>query len=176
MKITVSGSFNTYLDKIYAIVKLLQKQGHEVLSPLDGRIVDCKGPFLFIESNKTRDIRVVEDEVLKAIKESDFLWIVVGDYNNNRIGRSTSFAIGYAVANDIPVYTGGHIPDPMLQEYVKRVENIDYALAENVKVPVAKLKRDIAYERGLKDAASKLSKHTYPQLLERDLLRIIGVK
>jgi len=118
-KATVSGSFNRHLDGIADAVVKLCALGVRVLSPGDLRIVDCDGPFLFVISDKSRDVRTVQDDTFKAIAESDFLLIASPD---GYVGRSTSMAIGFAISVGIPVYSTARIHDRTLREYVQVVD------------------------------------------------------
>lgn len=118
-RVTISGSFNRHLDAVANAVEEAKQKEFIVLSPIDPRIVDYDGSFLFIASDKSRDVRVVQDGHFNAIKKSDFLWVVAPD---GYIGCSVSMEIGFAIANGIPVYSSHEITDWTIRKYVMVVD------------------------------------------------------
>jgi len=121
----VSGSFHRHLDGVYEAVKELKASGVDVLSPRDPRVVDARGEFLFVASDLVRSVYLVQDRHLRAIKASDFLWLVTPD---GYVGQSASMEIGFAVANGIPIF-GVDLPyDMTLRQYVRRTETLRSAI------------------------------------------------
>lgn len=125
LKATVSGSFHRHMPAIDAAVGEMWARGVEVLSPANPRVVDFKGEFLFVASDKLRSIRLVENRHLAAIDQSDFLWVVCPD---GYTGPSTCLEIGYTQRAGIPVYSD-HLPlDITLQHFVEKVPSIRIAM------------------------------------------------
>lgn len=127
LKITVSGSFNRHLDSIANAMADFSSKGVQVLSPRDTKIVACDGQFLFVAGDKSRDVRLVQDMHMDAIRDSDFLWVIAPD---GYIGRSVSMEIGYAVCYGVPVLSSSSIVDRTLLEYVRMMPSLEAAVAE----------------------------------------------
>ena len=124
-RVTVSGSFRRHMGTIYEVVRDFVELGAEVLSPADPRIVDTIDEFVFVASDRVRSIKMVQDRHLECIRASDFLWIVAPD---GYVGQSASMEIGYAVANQVPVFCQNRLTDVTLDKYVRRVSSIGAAL------------------------------------------------
>jgi len=113
---TVSGSFHRHMAAITEAVSALLDMGVRVLSPADPRVVDRWSDFLFVASDSTRSIRLVQDRHLACIAESDFLWLVSPD---GYVGQSASMEIGFAVANRVPILGTTQPADLTLRRYVQ---------------------------------------------------------
>lgn len=118
---TVSGSFHRHLSAIQMAVDELLTLGVVVLSPRDPRVVDARGEFLFVASDPIRSVRLVEDRHLECIKASDFVWLVAPD---GYVGQSASLELGFAVANDVPIFSSDNPYDLTLRQYVQQVGRI----------------------------------------------------
>jgi hypothetical protein len=123
---TVSGSFHRFMAEIERAVRALARLQVKVVSPEDPRVVDAAGEFLFVASDRVRSIRMVQDRHLEAIAASDFLWLVCPD---GYVGQSASMELGFAVANDIPVFATALPTDLTLRHYVNKVQDIESVLA-----------------------------------------------
>jgi hypothetical protein len=118
---TVSGSFHRHMHAINLAVQELTDRGVKVLSPADPRVVDSLGDFLFVASDRVRSIRMVQDRHIESIRASSFLWLVAPD---GYVGQSAAMEIGFAVANDVPVF-GLVLPcDLTLRQYVRQVSGM----------------------------------------------------
>ena len=115
MKVTVSGSFNRHLADVAAAVTLLGDMRVEVLSPIDPRVVACDGSFLFVASDRVRDVELVQRGHCEAIADSDFVWVASPD---GYAGCSVSMEIGYAMAAGVPVFAPHILRDRTLREFV----------------------------------------------------------
>jgi len=125
LRAAVSGSFRRHMTAITAAVYELDSRRVRVLSPADPRIVDARDEFLFVASDRVRNIRLVQDRHLEAIRSADFLWLVCPD---GYVGTSASMELGYAAGAGVPIYTN-HSPDDItLREYVSVVPSIDEAI------------------------------------------------
>jgi len=113
---TVSGSFHRHMDAIAEAVTALSELGVRVLSPAEPRIVASIDGFLFVASDRLRSVRLVQDRHLESIRASAFLWLVAPD---GYVGQSASMELGFAVANEVPVYCQNTLPDLTLRQYVK---------------------------------------------------------
>jgi len=123
--VTVSGSFHRHIYEISRVVAEFLELGVIVLSPSDPRIVGQHGDFLFVASDRVRSIRLVEDRHLASIRASGFLWLVAPD---GYVGQSASMEMGFAAANNVPIFSSSRPSDLTLQQYVRIVPNPRSAL------------------------------------------------
>jgi hypothetical protein len=121
LKATVSGSFHRHMSAIYEAVGALADAGVTVLSPSDPRIVDHHGEFLFVASDYSRSIRLVQDRHFASISASSFVWLVAPD---GYVGVSAAMEIGAAVTAGVDVYCSSDINDITLSQYITRVRDI----------------------------------------------------
>lgn len=122
---TVSGSFHRFMPEVERAVHELAARGVRVLSPAYPKVVDHIGEFLFVASDRVRSIRLVQDRHLDSIEASDFLWLVCpGGY----VGQSASMELGFAVANDVPVFSTDLPSDLTLRQYVRKAESLAHAV------------------------------------------------
>lgn len=126
LRATVSGSFRRHMPAIYQAVETFRALGVQVLSPADARVVDAIEDFLFVESDRLRSVRLVEDRHLEAINGSDFLWVVAPD---GYTGPATCQEIGFALAAGVPIFSQAPVVDITVGEYVHRVANAAEAVA-----------------------------------------------
>jgi hypothetical protein len=125
LKATVSGSFHRHMPAIDAAVSELWARGVEVLSPANPQVVDFKGEFLFVASDRLRSIKLVQDRHFEAIGQSDFLWVVCPD---GYTGPSSCLEIGYASRAGVRVYSDRLPLDITVQYYVEKVPSIGAAM------------------------------------------------
>jgi nucleoside 2-deoxyribosyltransferase len=121
----VSGSFHRHMSDVAGVVQALTDLGVHVISPADPRVVAAHGDFLFVASDRSRAIRLVQDRHLEAIRASDFLWLVCPD---GYVGQSASMELGYAVSNGVPVYASALPSDLTLRHYVTKVPSLRAAV------------------------------------------------
>jgi hypothetical protein len=125
IRAAVSGSFRKHMHSIANAVSELHARRVEVLSPSDPTIVDQRGEFLFVASDRVRSVRLVQDRHMEAIRSADFLWLVCPD---GYVGQSASMEIGFAAAVGTPVFSAGRPDDLTLLQYVHHVESLDAAV------------------------------------------------
>lgn len=118
IRAVVSGPFRRAIAETADAVAALREAGADVLSPSDPRIVDAVGDFVFVASDVSRTIRVVEDRHLEAIKQANFLWLVTPD---RYVGPSTAFEIGCAVTAGVPIFCKDLPDDLTFRSYVTPV-------------------------------------------------------
>ena len=122
LKATVSGSFHRHMNAITTAVHELALRGVRVLSPADPRVVDARGEFLFVASDRVRSIRLVQDRHLDSIRSADFLWLVCPD---GYVGQSASMEIGFAAGAGVPIFSTLPPADSTLREYVSNAPSIE---------------------------------------------------
>ncbi len=125
LRATVSGSFHRFMPEVESAVHELAAHGVCVLSPAYPKVVDHIGEFLFVASDRVRSIRLVQDRHLDSIEGSDFLWLVCpGGY----VGQSASMELGFAVANEVPVFSTDLPCDLTLRQYVRKAVSLAHAI------------------------------------------------
>lgn len=130
-RVTVSGPFRRAPMQVAQAVGALRDAGAEVLSPREPRVVDAFGPFVFVESDRSRTIRTVQDAHLEAITRSDMLWLVAPD---GHLGDSAALEVGWAMHAGVPVMSGEVLADLTYRQYVQVV--LDEAAAlERLRCP-----------------------------------------
>jgi hypothetical protein len=122
---TVSGSFHRHMHAISLAVQELTDCGVNVLSPADPRVVDSFGDFLFVASDRVRSIRMVQDRHIESIRASSFLWLIAPD---GYVGQSAAMEMGFAVANQVPIFSTCLPFDLTLRQYVRLTSNLAEAL------------------------------------------------
>ena len=135
---TVSGSFHRHLAAIQTAVDELAALGVRVLSPRDPRVVDARGDFLFVASDRVRSVLLVEDRHLECIKASDFLWLINPD---GYVGQSAALELGFAVANAVPIFSVDIPYDLTIRQYVRRVPDLRH-LVERIRENKQDIQRD----------------------------------
>jgi nucleoside 2-deoxyribosyltransferase len=67
----------------------------------------------------------IEKHHLRAISQSDFLWIHAPD---GYIGTSTALEIGYALALQTPIFSSVEITDQTLRQFIQTVPSVFSAI------------------------------------------------
>lgn len=115
MKVTISGSFRKHFETIIEFKKQFEKIGIEILSPKSEKIISNKKGFILLE-NDSGNINHIEGLHLKAIAESDILYVIC---NEGYIGSSTAMEIGFANALNLPIF-GNFLPnDDVFKNLIK---------------------------------------------------------
>lgn len=141
--ITISGSYRKFIDLLRQSFSAFKDNHVVVLSPPSPNVVDALDDFVALEgdlcehlrwlphNNVSELMRLVENKHLRAIQQSDALWINTA---NQYLGNATAFEIGWAVANNIPVFAyssaiGDTRKEPIFRAYVTSVKSIEYLVA-----------------------------------------------
>jgi hypothetical protein len=151
------------MEHVQAAVYSLTDLGVQVLSPADPRVVDAFGDFLFVASDRLRNIRLVQQRHLMAIDASDFLWLVCPD---GYVGLSASMEIGCAVTQGKPIFSTTAPTDLTLRQYVHIVATMPEAvrLARQGQSSLQRESALIDAKRGIDFAHGQLD------ILEKELL------
>jgi nucleoside 2-deoxyribosyltransferase len=123
MKCVISGSFRKFYKEIVWVIEEFEKCGIEVISPKKSKILNAKDGFVFLATDETNDIKMLEEKHLQEIEKSDFLYI----YNPvGYIGKSVAFELGWAVALKKPIYSQEKPDDVVLAQFteVKSIREI----------------------------------------------------
>jgi nucleoside 2-deoxyribosyltransferase len=112
-KVVIAGTFRrssrTLKQQYYELIET----NCQVLSP---RSLDFDAAeFVRAKSESRLDTRAIEDNHLASIEEADFLWLHAPD---GYVGLSGAFEIGYAQANNIPVFSKSRVTDGTIGNYV----------------------------------------------------------
>jgi hypothetical protein len=120
LKACVSGSFYKFKPEIDLAIEELNDHGVTVLSPTKGwlykppqRIFNPKeDKFRPLPSEVGMGIKEIEDDFLRSIKKSDFLYVI---NPQGYVGNAVCLEIGFAIGNGIPVFLQQEI-DPLTIE------------------------------------------------------------
>jgi hypothetical protein len=129
VRATVSGSFTRHLPEIQKAVAQLKQHGARVLSPERPTIVGAMDGFVFVESDRHRSVRLVQDRHLASIANSDFLWLETPD---GYVGASAALEVGFAIASSIPVFSTSLPNDLTMRQYVCRVSSLAEAITRTL--------------------------------------------
>lgn len=124
-KVTICGSFKKAPDQLADLFLELEATGCRVLSPLSLHFYDYKSDFVTLPSESELSIQEIEKFHLRAITESNFIWLHCPD---GYVGLSGSFELGYALAKNIPIFARELPQDPMLQKFVIQTPSVFNAL------------------------------------------------
>lgn len=116
MKCVISGSFRKFYDGITKTAEEFERYGVKVLAPKVSRIINADEEFAILESDTTKNIKVLEKNHLDTIREADFLYV----YNpEGYVGTSATMEIGWALALEKPVFSLQKPSDLVLAEFIK---------------------------------------------------------
>lgn len=124
-KVTISGSFNRHLDEVGLAIDGFNFLGAEVLSPQDNAVVDRLGQFVFLDSDRRRSIKGVQNRHLAAIDNSDLLYVVCPD---GYVGHSVCLEVGYAISRKVPILASGWPADDTVKQYVNQIASPNEAI------------------------------------------------
>lgn len=161
MRATVSGSFRKAMAVVQRAVQELSDARVEVLSPADPEVVDAFGEFLFVASDRLRNVRLVQQRHLEAIRNSDFVWLVCPD---GYVGVSAAMEIGYACSVGVPVFADTPPSDLTLRSFVRVVPGPLAAIAA-VAIPATSSDSIL-----LDPSAAVEAAHRHLDQIRRDLL------
>ena len=125
LRCTLSGSYHRDRKGLSSAYSELVTCGCQVLSP--HRLEFDAEETLFVRDTAEHEVSEVdlEGHHLLSIKQSDFLWVHAP---NGHVGTSTSFEIGFALANNIPIFSSTSIDDVTLRHFVQVVPSVYRAL------------------------------------------------
>jgi hypothetical protein len=126
IRATLCGSFRRDSNGILRAYDELVTCGCQVLSP--HRLDFVSDKVLFVRDTAETELseQVIEQHHLTAIKQSDFVWLHAPD---GYIGLSAAFEIGYALANNIPIFCRSNPAESVLSLFVTTVTSVYDALA-----------------------------------------------
>lgn len=101
-KVTICGSFKRAPEQLADLFLELEVTGCRVLSPLSLNFVNINDDFVKLSSEAALTVAEIEKFHLRAIAESDFIWLhAPGGY----VGLSGAFELGFAHALQKPIFT-----------------------------------------------------------------------
>ncbi len=90
------------MDQITKVIAEFEENGVEVLSPKHRAPKNPGDEFVLFEGETTTDPKQLEELHLKAIENSDFLFVVDPE---GYVGNSAVMEVGYAKALGKPIYS-----------------------------------------------------------------------
>jgi nucleoside 2-deoxyribosyltransferase len=125
VRAVLSGSFHKDREGLQRAYDELVTCGCQVLSP---HRLDFDGEeIIFVRDRAEQETpaEILERHHLLSIKQADFLWVHAPD---GRVGVSTAFEIGYALANGIPIFSNGVLDEPNVQPFIRTAKSVYAAL------------------------------------------------
>lgn len=134
IRCVVAGSFFKFKPEIDRAIDELAGHGVIVLAPEKGWLYVPPQRILFpderqfrpLPSERGMNVRQIEDEFLRSLSQSDFVYVVnPGGY----VGNTVSMEIGVAIALGIPVYAQEPLSidldkDPVWAERVSQIQSL----------------------------------------------------
>lgn len=135
-KVAISGSLKRHLEEVGRAIDGFSFLGAEILSPQDNNIVDELEGFAFLDSDRRRSIKGVQNRHFAAIGHADILYVVCPD---GYTGQSVCLEIGYAIAAGTPVLASSRPEDVTVNQYVERIADpagaIDWLAGRRLRNP-----------------------------------------
>ena len=123
----ISGSFHRSPEQLLSAYCELNMIGCQILSPHRLDFIDNRAEFVVEKHESELSIKEIQDHHLLAIRQADFLWLHLPD---GYVGTSTSFEIGYALANKIPMFSNAAPSDEALTNYITIVPSAYSAIEQ----------------------------------------------
>lgn len=118
INVVVSGSFRQHYEGICDVIHTFKQLGIEVLSPKPSTVVNPGEEFVFLETDKPRCPKTLEQQHLDAICKADALYL----YNpDGYVGISSGMEVGWGLALMKPVYAKEECVDVAFRHFVQRV-------------------------------------------------------
>jgi nucleoside 2-deoxyribosyltransferase len=125
IRATLSGSFHKDSQGLQRAYDELVRNQCQVLSPHRLDFIDSSALFVRDRAEKEDSVVSLEKHHLRAIEQSDFLWVHAPD---GYVGKSTAMEIGYALALDKPIFTNVMINDQTLAHFVRIAPSVFMAI------------------------------------------------
>ncbi|MBC7943401.1 hypothetical protein H7X68_02810 [Candidatus Saccharibacteria bacterium] len=125
IRVTLSGSFHKDPEGLQRAYNELARNQCQVLSPHRLDFVDHSVLFVRDVAEKLDSVYSLETHHLRAIAQSDFLWIHAPE---GYIGISTAMEVGYATALNIPIFTSSLIKDKTIFMFITKIESVFMAI------------------------------------------------
>ncbi len=124
-KVVICGSYHRDPEGLRRIFRELEATGCRILSPISIDFTDTETEVVRAGSERDFSIYELEKYHLRAIIETDFVWLHVP---NGHIGLSGAYEIGYAKALSKPIFCRELPRDEMLASQVLQVSSAYEAL------------------------------------------------
>lgn len=126
IRATLSGSFHKDSIGLQLAYDELVHNQCQVLSPHRLDFIDESALFVRDSAEQDESIRSLEAHHLRAIAQSDFLWVHAPE---GYVGKSTAMEIGYAVGLGKPIFSAHEIEDQTLAVFVEQKPSVFMAIA-----------------------------------------------
>jgi hypothetical protein len=125
--VTVSGSLRRHLEQVDRAMAEFTTLGSTVLSPTSGQIHSIHQGFTELGGDPSVVPWITEGRHLEAIAASSLLWVVAPD---GPPGPSTTMEIGYALAEQVPVFSARSLWDEPLRHFIRFASTPERALEQ----------------------------------------------
>lgn len=121
IRAVLCGTYKRDLDALRKTYDELVTNGCQVLSPHSLNFVSNEKGFQRTTHERRRSAEELERHHIFAIGEANFIWLhAPGGY----IGASAAMEIGYAFAQEVPVFSREEIDDPALAPFVQTASSV----------------------------------------------------
>lgn len=121
VRCVLSGSYRNDQRGLKNAYNELVTCGCQVLSPHRLDFDSDEALFVRDVAEKQTSELELERHHLLSIKQADFLWIHAPE---GYVGTSTAFELGYAIANNVPIFAEALPTDVMLRNFVYKVPSV----------------------------------------------------
>lgn len=114
--VTLIGSYRkerSQFEKIYYELS----ETFTIICPKGIDFVDHNASFVKLPHEVGQSIKTIEEGVLDAIRQSDFVWLFAP---SGYVGVSASFEMGFAHSLGIPLFTDSELEDEMLATMITK--------------------------------------------------------
>lgn len=140
--VVISGSYRKFPEELERDLETFRGLQVIVRSPQSATILSSVEGFVSLagdlisrlnhvsENSLTNSIRLIEQNHLQAIQQSDALWLVLP---SGYVGRATMMEMGYALAQGVPVFYDqkyqADVKEPMVKAFAVPTPGIEYLVA-----------------------------------------------
>ena len=117
----ISGSYRRHLAGMYALKRVLEHKGIQVLSPVGTDAINLGEEFVLLDADPIHDHRTLQDSVFAKIRRSSFL---VSFNEDGYVGKASLLEYGYAISIGIPILTLEPAEDPNIRPYTRLLSDV----------------------------------------------------
>ena len=117
----ISGSYRRHLAGMYALKRVLEHKGIQVLSPVGTDAINPREEFVLLDADPIHDHRTLQDSVFAKIRRSSFL---VSFNEDGYVGKASLLEYGYAISIGIPILTLEPAEDPNIRPYTRLLSDV----------------------------------------------------
>ena len=126
-KVVICGSFHRNPDSLALLIEELQQTGCQILSPFTYTFTSVTDRFVRSEHDAGFSNYEIERFHLRALKQSDFVWLYDPDAY---IGLSGAFELGFAHSLGKTIFAFEHPSEPYMAAITTKVPSVFSAIKQ----------------------------------------------